>query len=298
MSKRKVNTYKVSEQLPQRERIRKLMEVVDDLKGTSIKLDVLIEEVKKRHGTFDDLLEAVFDDAASSLEDRRIFRWENKVANFTLPKATFANFDFSFPKKIDITLINELRSYRFVNERKNVLIIGPIGVGKSHIACALGREAIEKGIYTLCMTLGDIMRDVNNTLDSTKAREQRIKNLIGVTLLILDDIEDTEKMGTFNQDAMDFLYTLVRKRYESNDSSTIFTFNESFKGWDNIFGSQERAKKLINRIIERRHVLTIEGESYREKLGNEGIFVSKNKNNNHVRTDLPGVLNAVTGTER
>lgn len=200
------------------------------------------------------------------------------TCNNTIPGATFDNFDFTFPKKIDKTLINELRSYRFVGEHRNVLIIGSLGVGKSHIACALGHEAIEKGIYTLCMTLGDIIRDVNNTLISTKAREQRIKNLIGIKLLILDDVEDTEKMENFNQEAMDFLYALVRKRYESNNSSTIFTFNESFKGWDKIFGSQERAKKLVDRIIQRRHVLQIDGESYREKLGNENDSSKTDKN--------------------
>lgn len=282
MSKRRANTYKISHSFNQRKRIHKLMEVVDDLKDTSSHLEELIEEVVKRHGTFDDILEAVFDYEAKCLEDRRIERWR-KNAKFSLEGKTFDNFDFTFPRKINLNLINELRSFRFIEENRNVLILGTNGVGKSHIACALGYEAIDEGYDTRCMKLEHIVEEANKTIDSRTGRNQKIMSLVKTKLLILDDIEDTEKLGSFNEDATDFLYTLMRKRYELSNSSTIFTFNESFKGWDKIFGSQERANKIIDRILERRYVVRIEGESYRTKDEVE-VDISTVNNGKHRHT--------------
>lgn len=262
MSKRRTDSYLVSEALPQRQRVHKLMEKIDGLKETSAHLEKFVEKIKQKSGTFDDLLELVFDDAIKNLEDARIYRC-TKTANFTLRDATFDNFDFSYPKKIDRSLINELTSFRFVDEHKNVLIVGPLGVGKSHIACALGREAIQKGIDTRCMTLGSIVKEITDAINQKRGTDERVRSIVKTKLLILDDVEDTEKLGNFTNEATDFLYTVLRKRCESNDSATILTFNESFKGWDKIFGSAERAKKLIDRILDRYCLLRIEGNSYR-----------------------------------
>jgi DNA replication protein DnaC len=280
MSKKKTTTYKVSTSLSQRERIRQYMEKLDDLKDASYHVEQIIEEVRKRNGTFDDLLEAIFEYEATCLEDRRVTTWGNRQhANFTLEGTTFDNFIFSTPKlKIDKTLLNELRSFRFIEEHKNVIIVGPVGVGKSHIACALGHEAIENGYETRCMRLENIVEEVNKTINSERDRDQKIKKLVNIKLLILDDIEDTEKLGDFSEAANDFLYTIMRKRYESN-TSTIFTFNKSFGGWDKIFGGEDRAKKLIDRIIQRRHVLKIDGNSYREWLGSN----KQNNGNGHIK---------------
>lgn len=195
-------------------------------------------------------------------EDYRIDLWKRN-AKFPLKNRTFDNFDFSLPRKINVRLINELRSCNFINQNKNVLILGPLGVGKTHIACALGNEAIQNGHSTRCMTLEQIVEEANKTIDSPKGRKLKLMSLVRTKLLILDEIEETEKFVNISEDATDFLYAIVRKRYESNNSSTIFTFNESFKGWDKIFGSAERAKKIIDRILERRYIVSIEGESQR-----------------------------------
>lgn len=261
MSKRKVTSYKVPSSLKQRQRILALMKLLD-LEAASTQFEKIIDRVDKKNGTFYDKLEALFDYEADYKENSRVDRL-GRLAKFPLKK-TFDDFNFSIPEKIDITLINELRSYRFIEDNKNVLIVGPLGVGKTHLACALGYEAIQNGYNTRCMTLEQIFEEANKTIDSSIRRHQKIMNLVNTRLLILDEIEAIQATS-ISSNATDFLYTIVRKRYESDNASTIFTFNESFKGWDKIFGSQERANKIIDRILERKYIVRIEGESQRSK---------------------------------
>ncbi|MEK7517706.1 MAG: ATP-binding protein, partial [Patescibacteria group bacterium] len=229
MSKRRPSTYKITDSLNQRQRINRLMRLMD-LEAASAQFDRLTEKVEERSGSSHDLIEALLEHEAAYREDYRI-DLQKRNAKFVVRK-TFDDFDFSFPDKIDRKLINQLRSCDFIDQNKNILILGPYGVGKSHIACALGYEAIQAGYSTRCMTLEQIVEEANKTIDSTKGRKQKLMGLVRTKLLILDEIEETEKPLIISQDATDFLYSLVRKRYESTNSSTIFTFNESFKGWD------------------------------------------------------------------
>lgn len=262
MSKRRPNTYRIADSLNQRQRIHELMKLLD-LEAASAQLERLTEETEQRTGTSYDLLESLLEYQAAYREDYRI-DIQKKNAKFAVKK-TFDDFIWSYPDKIDRKLINQLRSCDFIDQNKNILIVGPYGVGKTHIACALGYEAIQRGYTTRCMTLEQIVEEANKTIDSAKGRKQKLMSLVRTQLLILDEIEETEKTVTINRDATDFLYALVRKRYESNNSSTVFTFNESFKGWDKIFGSEERAKKIIDRILERRYIVRMEGKSWRSK---------------------------------
>lgn len=130
-------------------------------------------------------------------------------------------------------------------------------------------------IDKLLKTFEQIIQEANKTIDSTRNRYRQLTNLSRTKLLIFDDIEynkdnkeHRERMAQFSEDASDFLYTLIQKRYESTTAgATIFTFNEAFIGWDRIFGSEARAEKLIDRILDhtRRCIVKIEGDSYRSK---------------------------------
>ncbi len=171
------------------------------------------------------------------------------------------NFDFTLPKKIDEALVRELASCRFTDRGENVIFLGPPGVGKTHLACALGRKAIDNGkkvkTYKLVQLIEEIKKNETNEVEKQR---RFLMSLVNLEVLILDDVEYYNLTPAVN----DFLYRLFQGRYEKK-VPTIFTANESFTEWEKLFGTQVRAAKIIDRVLERCHEVVILGDSQRIK---------------------------------
>lgn len=191
-------------------------------------------------------------------------RRESKKLNQRLRKANFKpgrtleNFNFEVPKlDINASQIFDLATCRFVEERSNVFIVGPTGVGKSHIAEALGHKACLKGYDVLTMTFTKLLAHLRaGRGDGTY--ERKLQNLCRPDLLILDDFGLKPMSSPADED----LHDLVCERYEKG--SIIITSNRDLDEWGGVFPNPVLAEATVDRMRHLAHRVIINGDSYRK----------------------------------
>lgn len=195
------------------------------------------------------------------LQDQMLGQLNNKLAarikraNIRCDK-TIENFDFNFNPKINRGQIQELASCRFVKEKISVLIVGPCGTGKSHLAQALAHCAIRQEIDVVCLSQNKLFSDLQSARASGRY-EKKIAELSRVPLLIIDDFGLRPLRTPQDEDFHD----LVSARYEKN--ATIVTSNLDFSEWGNAFPNQLLAAATLDRLRHNAHRIILEGESFR-----------------------------------
>ena len=180
-----------------------------------------------------------------------------KLARFPVKKR-FEDFDFEFQPSIDKAVITDLALLRFVYNAENVVFLGPPGVGKSHLAVALGIEAVKAGLSVYFANAGILIERLKKA-NSEGLLEDKIRTLTKYKLLIIDE------MGylPFDSEGAHSFFQLVSKRYEK--TSTIFTSNKSYGEWGEIFHDHVIAAAMLDRILHHCTTVNIKGESYRLK---------------------------------
>jgi DNA replication protein DnaC len=192
---------------------------------------------------------------------------------------TLDQFDFDFQPSIDRKVIRELAGGSFVERTHNVVLLGPPGVGKTHLAIALGVKAVEAGYSALFLTLESLMGRLirarhENRLDRT------LQQLTYPRLLILDELG---YLPLSREEASLFFRLLVR-RYERG--SLIVTSNKSFADWGEVFNDQVLATAILDRLLHHATTLNIKGESYRLKEKRKaGLLGRRSKPNGEEVTD-------------
>lgn len=169
---------------------------------------------------------------------------------------TLADFDFSFQPSIKREQIESLHTLGFLERRENVILLGPPGVGKTHLAISLAVAAAESGRRVYYGTLADLITSLEEASQAGRL-QHRLKTLGFPALLVVDEIGYLPVSRT---GAMLF-FQLMARRYEH--ASTVLTSNKSFAEWGEVFGDEVMAAALVDRLVHHCHIVNVRGNSYR-----------------------------------
>jgi DNA replication protein DnaC len=205
-----------------------------------------------------DLLSCLVSDELTRRSERLLER-RRKQAQFRDYQKTLDNFDFNFNKKMNRSLVFDLATGAFIARHEDALFLGPPGTGKSHLAQAIGQEAIQQGyrvLYRETHTLLDELAEAS--IDGT--RKECLKFLETVPLLIIDDLG----MRKLPLTAAEELLEVVMRRYER--ASTLLTSNRPVEDWGKLLGDAAAVSAMLDRLLHHGHLLKCGPRSWRTKL--------------------------------
>jgi len=212
----------------------------------------------KNKASFTDFLEVVLK-AETDFRAERTRQMLAKLAGFPAVK-TLEAFDFAFAVGAPKALITELATLAFIERAENIVLLGPSGVGKSHIAVALAYRAVMAGIKTRFITAADLMLQLATAKSQGRLKEYFNRAVIGPRLFVVDEIGYLP----FGREEATLFFNVVAKRYEHG--SMILTSNLPFTQWASAFADDATlSAALLDRLLHHAHVVQITGESYRLK---------------------------------
>lgn len=208
-----------------------------------------------------DVLDALFADEIAARQERSI-SVRTKLAHFPVSK-TLDSFDFDAQPNLDRRIVNELQTLAFIDRTQNVALLGPSGVGKTHLAIGIGMKALQAGVRVYFLTAQDLLDQIHAAqLEGIPGHKQRHLNT--VPLLIIDELGYVQ----FDKSAATWFFQLMSQRYEHR--ATIITSNKAFADWADLLGDSALAAALIDRFLHHCHVVNLKGESYRMRSRNRG----------------------------
>lgn len=219
-------------------------------------LDKTIDHVNLNQLSFIDGF-LYFTEAKLEKKKENLMNHAVKMAGF--PKIKYlSDFDFDFQPSINKNQINDFNSMRFIEMKENIIFYGNSGVGKTHLAIALGVTAAQNRISTYFIKCSDLMAQLHKANLEDRLQD-KLKKLSSYKLLIIDELG---YLPISKEDSKLF-FQLVDKRYEKY--STIITTNINFSEWDGIFGDVVTANAILDRLLHHSNIVTIKGKSFRLK---------------------------------
>jgi DNA replication protein DnaC len=224
------------------------------LTGIRDQLDTLLDEAARANLSARETLGLLCEREIARKDHRRI-DMALKLAHFPVAK-DLASFDFEAQPSVDPKQIRDLAAGRWIANGENLLLLGPPGVGKTHLAIALGREAILAGYAVQFVTAMTLVASLAKA-HAEKRLEDRLLSLAKPKLLIVDELGYLP----LEPDAAHLLFQLVSRRYEKG--AMLITSNRNISEWGTVFGDAVVATAILDRLLHHSHVITIRGDSYR-----------------------------------
>jgi DNA replication protein DnaC len=226
------------------------------LGGMLLTLDLRAAQATERQLSPTEFLALLLDD---ELERRGQQRLAHHLAQSGCDEhKTLADFDFLAAPAVNRTFVQELATCAFIARHENLLLCGPTGVGKSHLANALAIEALKRDFRVLSRPTPRLLADLH-AARASGAYPRFLTRVLTTDLLVLDDFGLQPLLPQATQD----LYEIISQRYERG--SLIITSNRAFEEWAEVFGNDLLASAALDRLTHHAHTLIIRGESYRQR---------------------------------
>jgi len=201
-------------------------------------------------------------DFLSGLVSEEVRRKQQRAVHSRIKSARFPvlksldDFDYTFQPSVNRKKLAELSSLRFIDNKENILFLGPPGIGKTHLSTGLGVRACESGYKVLFTTLNDMVSNLMASM-ADNSFASKLRAFVQPSLLIIDEVGYLP----VSKEGANFLFQVVAKRYETG--SIILTSNKSFADWGEVLGDSVIASAILDRLLHHSTVFNIRGDSYR-----------------------------------